>query len=95
MNDDDVVDLFVADFFAALTDRIRDVAGLLVENRTEACVTVLFTLETSGAMVGADELARAAAALRRAVSGGDGPRIGQLYASLVAAGRCEAETLDR
>lgn len=93
MNDDVVVDLFVADFLAALANRIRDVGGLLSENRTEACVTALFTLETSGAMIGADELTRAAAALRRAVSDGDGPRIGQLYASLVTVGRCEAETL--
>ena len=71
VNDDTVVDHFVADFLELLDDRLIGVARLLGSRQDEDAVTALLTIETSSLMVGANQLAATAAKLRRSVSAGD------------------------
>lgn len=86
LGDDRIVDLFVADFLAVVGERVSSVGQLMRTCQAEECVTALFTLETSGAMVGADRLAQAARDMRRALPRGDHAENDRLYALLQAAG---------
>lgn len=85
MNDDTVVDHFVADFLGFLDDRLTGVARLLSGGQVEDAVTALLTIETSSLMVGANQLADAATILRRALSTGETERIDALHGELTAA----------
>jgi hypothetical protein len=71
VNDDRVVDHFVADFLELLDDRLIGLARLLSSRQNEDAVTALLTIETSSLMVGANLLADTAATLRRTVTAGD------------------------
>ncbi|MGI8767977.1 MAG: hypothetical protein ACR2I1_02580 [Propionibacteriaceae bacterium] len=85
LNDDAAVDHFVTDFLDLLDERLVSLEQLLRQNRIEATVTALLTIETSGQMVGAADLAAAAANLRTAVSAADARNVPDLYAELLVA----------
>lgn len=83
--DDAAVDHFVADFLDLLDDRLTGLRELLVAERTEDAITALLSIETSGLMVGANQLAAAAAVLRRSLAAGNHHRVEPLLAQVVAA----------
>lgn len=85
LNDDAAVDHFVTDFLDLLDERLVSLEQLLRQNRIEATVTALLTIETSGQMVGAADLAAAAANLRTAVSAADARHVPDLYGELLVA----------
>ncbi len=82
LNDDVAVDNFVADFLDLLDIRLTGLQRLLQRGRIEDAVTALLTIETSGLMVGADDLADAAAELRRAVGVANTARVPALLERL-------------
>lgn len=91
LRDDDALDAFLASYLSLLDQRIAEVARHIAEGRPEDCITVLLTIETSSAMVGAGELGLRAAALRLAL-GHRQPDTSVLYAELAqAGGRAHAE----
>lgn len=83
--DDAAVDHFVADFLDLLDDRLTGLHELLLTQRTEEAVTALLSIETSGLMVGANQLAAAAAILRRSLAAGNVHRVETLFAQVIAA----------
>lgn len=83
--DDAVVDQFIADFLALLDDRMLGLRQLLDAGRAEDSVTRLLSIETSSAMVGAEELAEAAAALIRVLDGGASDQVDDTYGELLRA----------
>jgi len=85
VNDDAVVDHFVADFLELLDERLLGLERLLQRHRIEDSVTALLTIETSSLMVGAHDLAATAATLRRAVGSADVHIVPGLYDELLAA----------
>jgi HPt (histidine-containing phosphotransfer) domain-containing protein len=66
-HDTGIVERFVMDFLKLLDQRLAAVNEALADADDEGAITVLRSLETTGAMLGAPELADATAALRRAV----------------------------
>ena len=66
-HDTGIVERFVLDFLELLDQRLAAVNEALAEADDEGAITVLRSLETTGAMLGASELVDATAALRRAV----------------------------
>lgn len=75
LQDDAAADRFVADFLELLDRRLVEVDRLVGRARTrEDAITALLTIETSGRMIGADELVAAATALRLSLSD-DGPTV--------------------
>ncbi len=67
LGDDSAVSRFLANYLALLDQRIAAIGQALREGRSEECITLLLTLETSSHMVGADDLTLRAAALRLAL----------------------------
>ncbi len=86
LNDDAAVDHFVADFLDLLDDRLTGLDRFMQRSRIEDTVTALLTIETSGLMVGARELAAIAAELRRAVGDADTRHSAALLLQLHEAG---------
>lgn len=85
LNDDGAVDQFVTDFLALLDARVCSVGASLRAGALSDCAVVLLTLETSSRMIGASQLAEAAAHLRGALNDQD-DRTNALYVDLVTAG---------
>lgn len=85
LDDDGAVDRIVGDFLAILDQRVRGLEQLLRTGEPDDAVTALLTLETSGLMVGATELARTAVRLRGAVVEGRTGAFDSLFERLVVA----------
>jgi len=66
-HDTGIVERFVVDFLKLLDQRLVAVTEALTESDDAGAITVLRSLETTGAMLGATELVDATTALRRAV----------------------------
>lgn len=66
-HDTGIVERFVVDFLRLLDQRLAAVTEALTEDDTDGAVTVLRSLETTGAMLGATGLVEATGALRRAL----------------------------
>jgi HPt (histidine-containing phosphotransfer) domain-containing protein len=64
-----VVRQFVTDYLSLLGPRLERLAQLLAAGDDEALVVSILSLESSSAMIGADQVAGAAHALRVAVPG--------------------------
>jgi HPt (histidine-containing phosphotransfer) domain-containing protein len=64
-----VVEQFVTDYLSLLGPRLERLAQLLAAGDDEALVVSILSLESSSAMIGADQVAGAAHALRVAVPG--------------------------
>lgn len=92
--DDAAVDHFVADFLDLLDDRLAGLHELLAAERTEDAITALLSIETSGLMVGANQLAAAAAILRRALAAGETHRVTELLAQVITASVSTKEMLN-
>jgi hypothetical protein len=66
-HDTGIVERFVVDFLTLLDQRLAAVREALADCDTDGAVTVLRSLETTGAMLGAEDLVAATTALRQAV----------------------------
>ena len=66
-HDTGIVERFVVDFLKLLDQRLAAVTEALTESDDDGAITVLRSLETTGAMLGATDLVDATTALRRAV----------------------------
>ena len=66
-HDTGIVERFVVDFLTLLDQRLAAVTEALAESDNDGAITVLRSLETTGAMLGANDLVEATTALRRAV----------------------------
>lgn len=67
LQNDAAVDRFVTDFLALLDHRLTELDRLVGQVRHQDAATVLLTIQTSSQMIGAHELAMAAADLRQAL----------------------------
>jgi len=66
-HDTGIVERFVVDFLKLLDQRLAAVTEALTEADDAGAITVLRSLETTGAMLGATDLVDSTTALRRAV----------------------------
>ncbi len=66
-HDTGIVERFVVDFLTLLDQRLTAVTEALTDSDNDGAITVLRSLETTGAMLGATDLVDATTALRRAV----------------------------
>ncbi len=66
-HDTGIVERFVIDFLTLLDQRLAAVTEALAESDNDGAITVLRSLETTGAMLGAQDLVTATTELRRAV----------------------------
>jgi hypothetical protein len=66
-HDTGIVERFIVDFLTLLDQRLAAVVEAIADSDDDGAVTVLRSLETTGAMLGADELVETTTALRRAV----------------------------
>jgi hypothetical protein len=84
-HDTGIVERFVVDFLTLLDQRLAAVTEALADSDSDGAITVLRSLETTGAMLGADELVDATTALRNAVRGDPGRVDERLLAFLAQA----------
>jgi hypothetical protein len=87
-HDTGIVERFVVDFLTLLDQRLAAVTEALADSDNDGAITVLRSLETTGAMLGAEELVQATTALRNAVRDDPG-RVDERLRAF----RAQAETL--
>ncbi|MBA3529781.1 MAG: hypothetical protein H0T91_10835 [Propionibacteriaceae bacterium] len=83
--DSAIVDRFVTDYLALLDDRLLAIRRLMVLDDEDEAVVSILSLETTSAMIGAQDVVNAARTLRRAVEQRQGIAAQPLFETLISA----------